>query len=142
MSRTLEQNRAIYAMTFVTTYVGDKDSKAKMKTHIQKTPIRILQNGLGQALAFLQADNEGKTKESGKLYAMLQEWLCGIVDDNHPCRIYQNGTPHLIGQLMAGSRDDYMRTQEEAIALFTWLKKFADAYLESGEKGDDHTDGT
>jgi hypothetical protein len=32
-------------------------------------------------------------------------------------------------QLVEGDRAKYLRAQEEAVALFTWLKKFADAYL-------------
>lgn len=128
MSRTIEQKRAAFALKMVQEFRGDND---KMSTHVNKTPIRILNNGLGQALAFLQADNEGKTgrdrKESGKLYDWLQEWLSGATDGDHPCRVYQNGNPNLIGQLMAGSRDDYMRAQEDVLALFTWLKKLASA---------------
>ena len=64
MSRTREQHRAQYALKFVKEYVRNQsqffENKAKMHTHIQKASIQILQNGLGQMLAFLLADNEGK----------------------------------------------------------------------------------
>lgn len=142
MSRTIEQKRAAFALLKVQNFCdAHQDTKVrdKMSTHVNKTPIRILSNGLGQALAFLQADNEGKTKESGKLYGWLQEWLSGAVDGDHPCRVYQNDQNNLMGQLMAGSRDEYMRAHEEAIALFTWLKKFADANLPGGQQ--DHQGG-
>jgi CRISPR/Cas system CMR-associated protein Cmr5 small subunit len=32
-------------------------------------------------------------------------------------------------QLIEGDRQQYMLAQEEALKLFAWLKKFADAYL-------------
>ena len=136
MNRTMEQRRALHAMNFVTNYRGDK---TKLSTHVQKTPIRILQNGLGQALAFLLSDNEGKTGNSrqpaGHLYDHLQEWLCGAESEDYPGRVYGGQGPNLIKQLMEGSRSDYMRAQDEALKLFTWLKKFSDAYL-GGEAKD------
>ncbi len=136
MNRTLEQERATYALNSVQQnakrYAENKQKRDKLATQIQKTPIRILQNGLGQTLAFLLADNEGKTNSkrepSGYLYDHLQEWLCGNSDPTHPCRVYTN-TGDLISQLVNGSRDEYLRAQEETLMLFNWLKKFSDAYL-------------
>lgn len=128
MSRTVEQKRAAFALRRVQ---GFRGSKEKMMVHINNTPFRILNNGLGQALAFLQADNEGKRgndrKESGRLFDILHEWLCGDVNDEYPCRVYPAEAGNLMSALMEGGRDDYMRAQEEALALFVWLKKFADA---------------
>ena len=135
MSRTLEQLRASYAMHFVTDYGGDQ---SKLATHIQKTPIRILQNGLGQALAFLLSDNEGKRgeqrKPSGHLYDQLQGWLCGPDIPGRPCRVYNSQECNLMKQLVEGERASYLQAQEEAIRLFIWLKKFADAYLDKEVK--------
>lgn len=53
------------------------------------------------------------------------------MDKDQPCRIYPEGD--LITQLMAGDRRAYLRAQEEALLLFDWLTKFADAYLGKGE---------
>lgn len=38
-------------------------------------------------------------------------------------------------QLIEGNRTQYRHAQEEAIRLFTWLKKFADAYLDALARG-------
>lgn len=137
MSRTREQHRAQYALKFVKDYAEDQvsENKAKMHTHTQKAPIQILQNGLGQMLAFLLADNEGKKddkkKSSGTLYAHLEEWLCGDPQPDYPCRVYLR--KGLIEELVAGDRNQYTQAQQEALALFTWLKKFAAAWLDEGE---------
>lgn len=145
MSRSLEQNRATYALELVSAF-ADRESplnKAKLQTHIQKTPIRILQNGLGQALAFLLADSEGKTNTpSHQLYDHLQNWLCGATSDSRPCRIYSGQQCNLMKQLIEGDRQQYMLAQEEALKLFAWLKKFADAYLDDGQGGSGHAGGT
>ena len=141
MSRLLSQRRAVFALRKIREFSDQAHNPShahkpeKMYTHIHKTPIRILGNGMGQALAFLLSDNEGKSgthrKESGQLYDWLTEWLCGAADENHPCRVYPE--TDLIGQLMAGDRRAYLRNQEEALLLFSWLTKFADAYL--GKEG-------
>ncbi|MCI5222192.1 MAG: type III-B CRISPR module-associated protein Cmr5 [Candidatus Electrothrix sp. AR4] len=138
MNRTREQYRAGYALRFVKDYAKSGD-KAKMHTLIQKAPIQILQNGLGQMLAFLLADNEGKQekqKPSGILYRRIEEWLCGDLKEDRPCRVYLNDPKQeeLIEQLTAGDRNQYTQAQQEALALFAWLKKFADAWLKEGGK--------
>ncbi len=125
MSRTLEQRRASFALAFIETI--KEEDKEKLKTHIHKTPSLILQCGLGQALAFLLADAEGKLTPSKKLYTTLQDWLCGVRDDKHPMRVYSQA--ELIDALVNGSRSEYFRAQEEALMLLNWLKKFADAKL-------------
>jgi CRISPR type III-B/RAMP module-associated protein Cmr5 len=137
MRRLLLQRRAAFALERINAFrdpacnLSKERKPEKMSMHIHKTPIRILNNGLGQALAFLLADNEGKTdterKESGQLYKWLQDWLCGECTAEWPCRIYQR--EDLIAELLASDRRDYIRAQEEMLALFDWLAKFADAYL-------------
>ena len=131
MSRTLDQRRASFALAFITSYRAGEGGGEKLSTHVHKTPIRILQNGLGQALAYLVADAKPPARA---LYEHLQEWLCGQVDDRHPCRVYPpaasgGGTSELLVSLIGGDRAPYLRAQDEALRLFAWLKKFADAYL-------------
>lgn len=127
MNRTVGQKRAAFALAFVRSYAGNKE---KMSTHIHKTPIRALQNGLGQALAFLLSDAASEDGAAARdLYQTLQVWLCGARDEDHPCRIYTGATPDLIKQLTEGDRAAYLRAQEESLVLFDWLTKFGDAYL-------------
>ena len=136
MSRTIDQKRASFAMAFVRSHIG-KEYQDKLLTHILKAPVQTLQNGLGQMLAFLLADNEGKKnkeiKPSGRLYKQIEKWLCGTDQpDIHPCRVYTDGSPDLIQQVMDGTREDYIHAQREALALLGWTKKFAEAWLKQG----------
>lgn len=132
MSRTIEQHRAAFALEFIRTEKSKQD-RDKLLIHVRKAPIQILQNGLGQTLAFLLAENgdnwsDGKIKPSGRLYKKLQEWLCGAPESGErPCRVYGEG--HLIDQLMSNDREYYMRAQRETISLLGWMKKFAEAWL-------------
>jgi len=142
MSRTLEQKRAQYSLEFIQGLRNDQVAtgdmpeinatlRDKLNTLIQKAPVQIMQNGMGQLLAFLLADNGGKTgkhREPSKIfYDFLAGWLCGPTEPAYPCRIYSQGD--LIKQLCDGDRRQYIRTQQEALALLTWTKKFAAAWL-------------
>lgn len=140
MSHTVEQRRASFALAFIDKQLQlaqelKKEEiqkyKEKLNTHIHKSPSLILQCGLGQALAFLLADAEGKQTPSKILYNTLQDWLCGVEDDIHPMRVYNQA--ELIDALVNGSRSEYFRAQEESLMLFNWLKKFADAKLYAQE---------
>jgi len=161
MSRTLEQKRAKYALLDVIMPVKEIHDELKSKkgmnkeaennfkdydkfvkkyaTFIRRTPTMILNNGLGQALAFLLS-KQNKESAAKDFYEQLQKWLCGNKDDGnkhetYPARVYTTGEPDLIYQLMAGTRQEYMRAQTEALALFDWMKKFADAYLPEDKGG-------
>lgn len=59
MRRLLSQQRAAFALRNVQDFTdtarnpSNERKPDKMSIHLHKTPIRILSNGLGQALAFL-----------------------------------------------------------------------------------------
>lgn len=127
MSQTLEQKRAKYAIDVI----AKAKKKDKVKSgedygrHVRRLPAMILNNGLGQALAFLLADDEGKNqKASWQLYDDLQSWLC---KQENPRCIYEND--NLIKSLMDNGRSQYLQAQDETLKLLVWMKKFADAYL-------------
>lgn len=128
MSDSLEQQRAAFSLEFIKHHENDAQNRGKLHTLIQKAPIQIIQNGLGQTLAFLLADNGGNTEEtrkpSGHLYDAIKDWLCT------QRKIYGNG--ELIEELIAGDKRQYIHAQQEVLALFNWLKKFAEVWLKEG----------
>ena len=125
MSQTLEQKRAQYAHGFITQGCENVD-RDKLLTLIRKTPTMIIQNGLGQSLAFLLADaGDNRLEASYQLYHFMQIWLC---EKGRPARVY-TGEGDLIDQLIQNSRSEYAQAQHEILAMFNWLKKFADAWL-------------
>ena len=127
MSQTLEQKRAKYALDVIAK-AKERDREKNGESYgryVRKLPAMILNNGLGQALAFLLADDEGKKqKASYHLYNDLNKWLC---DEDNPRCVYKNGK--LIESLMTGDRSQYLQAQDETLKLLVWMKKFADAYL-------------
>jgi CRISPR-associated protein Cmr5 len=133
LNRTLEQQRACYALECIRGHEKDRAAK-EYGSLVRGLPSMVLQNGLGQALAFLLARAGGDTEKppAGQIYAELQGWLAGAADDKRPDRIYSHGG--LIDGLMGGSRQDYRRAQLNALALLAWMRKFADAWLPKGER--------
>jgi len=120
VSQTLEQNRAAYALSAINGFRGDEEEK--YSTLIKRLPAMVINNGLGQALAYLLADDENKQeKPSWHLYKCLETW---IIKEQ---KIYSDGD--LIKLLMRGDRNKYMHAQAETLNLLTWMTKFADAYL-------------
>ena len=125
MVQTLEQERARFALEKINRWRinGQLQDGADSYTRlVQKFPAMVITNGLGQALAYLLADNEGKQKPSRKLYNDLGEWLVTR-------RIYQGPHDKLIDLLITGDRRTYQLATEETLALVTWMTKFAEAFL-------------
>ncbi len=136
MEQTLEQRVAKYALDVIEKHrhAGASDVARRYATLVRSVPSMVMQNGLGQTLAYLLADAEGKPdKPSKQLYQELQEWLLGNPSEERPQRVYRTGDD-LITALMDGSRYDYQRAQEAVLALLGWMRKFADAYLPKGEE--------
>jgi CRISPR-associated protein Cmr5 len=113
--KLLSQKRAAYAHERVKENEKDRDY-ARLCRNL---PVMLLQNGLGQSLAFLLS--KGSEDAPRRLYGDISGWLIG------ERRIYSgNG---LIEAVMEGDRRRYMAAQEEALELSGWLKRFADATI-------------
>jgi CRISPR-associated protein Cmr5 len=100
-------------------------------------PSMIMQNGLGQTIAFMVTKNRDKENEkssgsqSKKNYAVINKILCELIKlDDDPVKALKK---------VVGISDlaDYRRYQHEAIEYAAWMKKFAIAFAkdEKKEKG-------
>jgi CRISPR-associated protein Cmr5 len=83
----------------------------------------ILQNGFGQALAFWLA--KGKA-EYLTLYDILTKWL-KITDTTHFGACQQRRD--FVQKLAEMDQLEYLRSQNEALSLLEWVKRFANADL-------------
>ena len=134
MNKLLVQRRAKYAMDKVNTVAANHDVATEYARHIMKLPVMVLNNGLGQALAYLLAECE-ENNWACCLYQDIDAWLNGTPNDDYPCRVYgapvpgANASNKLIEELMNGNRSQYFRAQQEALLLLGWMTKFANAYL-------------
>lgn len=118
--RLLSQERAAYALE----RVQEAGKDAEYARLCRDLPAMLLQNGLGQSLAFLRSKRDEKA--AGKLYADISGWLI------EKRGIYRVGDD-LIEAVVSGERNEYVAAQEEALELCGWLKRFADALI--GKEG-------
>ncbi len=127
MSSTLSLERARFALGEVNRAKEQLDEAGAddYAALCRRLPAMIVGNGLGQALAYLLADDEGEHKKaSWRLYDGLSQWLI------HKRRIYSvNGSGDLMDVLVSGDRQSYVHAQRECMELLVWLKRFADARI-------------
>lgn len=120
MKRLLSQERGAYALS----RVQEAGKDHEYARFCRNLPAMLLQNGLGQSLAFLRSkrgEGQSGAKAAGKLYADLSGWLMG------ERRLYDG--EDLIRAVMDGDRKEYMAANEEALEFSGWLKRFADALI-------------
>ena len=134
--RTLGQKRAEYALGKVLAIPVDK--KKDFKSFSAGAPSMILQNGLGQALAFWLAkgtDKNLKIKEEDKhvvLFDMIWQWLPYEKDDVQNRFVEKDKAKtrtDFIGQLSGMDQIKYLTAQKETLALLEWVKRYANAEL-------------
>ncbi|MCM8816031.1 MAG: type III-B CRISPR module-associated protein Cmr5 [Candidatus Omnitrophica bacterium] len=116
--KTLEQKRAEFAFQKVNE-VKKEDKKGEYKSLVRGFPAMILQNGLGQALAFLRAKGE---KHHQWLYGQINEWL----------KVSNNGDENfdVLQNIMNRDSSIYRLYTKQTLAFLVWLRKFAEAEIE------------
>ncbi|MEM3366430.1 MAG: type III-B CRISPR module-associated protein Cmr5 [Candidatus Methanomethyliaceae archaeon] len=121
MLRSLEQDRAKYAMDCIRE-VKEKEFQKEYKSYVRHMPMLILTNGLGNALAFIKSKKNNKA--SDQFYTHLNKWLKEMMiisGDDVLNWITDKNTSSIQVQ----------RATDEMLALLNWMKRFAEAELES-----------
>lgn len=131
MSTMLSQKRAKHALDRVTAAKARSDTSADYARWCKRLPAMVLNNGLGQAMAFLRADaGIEQSKASYQLYGDISDWLKAQ-------NIYAlNDRQDLLRAICDGDRARYIRAQRESLELLGWMKRFSDGYIgkESGKR--------
>lgn len=127
MTQSLAQKRAADALKNINELKAD-GKYGKYTSYVKSLPAEIIMSGLGQAMALV---NSKGLEGYPQLYQHLNDWLC-------TGRPYANGD--LITNIVGNSEADYIRAQAEAMAYLEWLKKFAVALLDDGEKAEKGAD--
>lgn len=132
MTMTLDQKRAQRAWDNVTVaaehrVTGDYTNLAKA------VPSLIMNSGLMQTLAFLQAKVDRKQPEYEILLGQLCKWLGNTLgeipitaNDRFPPEKAAN-FPIVMAALYNSPSSLYMRATNETMALLRWIRQFADA---------------
>jgi len=131
--KRIEQKRAEKALAFVRAGKElDQDKAKAYKAYVKKIPMMIKTNGLSAALAFVfsKGSKNGCVAQNtpyGLIYTQLFEWL----EENHHNLFEGNANnDNLIQQIIGLDGKAYRSVTIELLALFTWLKRFADGMIE------------
>jgi CRISPR-associated protein Cmr5 len=134
MEQTIQQKRAKFALERVTALTEqhkfNKDQQKNFISYASSLPAMIHTNGLGQAMAFHKAkgsdkgleETEDKKRSYNALYNIVSAWLC------QKPQVYQKHDNVLKG-IAEENMQSYQLAQVETLALMSWVKKFAKAFL-------------
>jgi CRISPR-associated protein Cmr5 len=115
--RTRDQERAEFAYK----KIREVKNNNNYKSLVRGFPTMILQNGLGQALAFLKAKGE---IHHLSLYNHINEWLGD----------HENNAFDILKEIISRDSFIYRLYTKETLLLLIWLKKFAEAEIEDNSK--------
>lgn len=101
-----------------------KDLDENFVNFLKGLPSMIMQNGLGQTVAFLQT----KDKKEQKVADMLDRLLLLTVDDQ---------SKKLMDRILDDNVENYTLRQREAIEYAGWMKKFAVAFRKSASSANE-----
>lgn len=117
MSRTLGQQRAEYCLEQLRQLHCDAE---KFKNFSPGLPSLIIQNGFGQALAFLVAKGEDKHRAA---FDIIAGWL------THQQLLTPDRHSGILLQISQMEQSQYLHAQQETLAMLEWLKRYANAEL-------------
>lgn len=124
--QTIQQQRARHALEAIDNAKENNISQKEFKSYASALPAMIQMNGLGQAAAFYcskGAEDNVKGKAYKSLYNMLSSWL------SSPGQPYEG--LDLLKGIITKDMHHYRRAQAESLALLSWVKKFAKAFMEN-----------
>ncbi|GAB4375327.1 MAG: hypothetical protein Kow0042_20670 [Calditrichia bacterium] len=124
--QTLENNRAKFAFEEIKK-IRDKlteKQRKEFKSWAKKIAVMVKMNGLGQTMAFLKSktkENDEKEKHYRFYYELTEKWLKEkkILTEKQ----------ELLDSIVQINSVEYRRYTRETLALFNWVRRFADGYL-------------
>lgn len=132
----IEQGRADFAYKKVQDAIGTLSGKQakEYKAYVKKIPMMIKTNGLGATFAFMLSKGKyfdiqnRKFNAYGLIYAQVDEWFTShrayLLGDN------QVDGDSLANKFVSLNSAPYRAATVEVLALFNWLRRFAEGLIE------------
>ena len=137
--RTVEQGRAERAYDYVVEAkegLGKNDTE--YKSFVKKIPMMIKTNGLAATYAFIfsKGSVNGQVKSEkayGRIYLQTKDWLQNhrnyLVTLKIKDREYSPANTELVSLFTKMDSSQYRAVTVEVLALFGWLRRFADGLI-------------
>lgn len=123
--KNLAQFRAQFAYTEIKAAIDmlSLEKRKEFKSHIKDVPMMIKTNGLAAAYAFVFSKKD--KEDYRKITEITKKWL--VVEQ----RIFiLAANESFYEKLVQLDSDQYRKSLREILALFTWLKRFADGLID------------
>jgi CRISPR-associated protein Cmr5 len=125
--KDLSQQRARFAYTKVQEVVDESNGKewaGEFKSHVKDVPMMIKTNGLAAAYAFVFS--KSKKEDYKKITQITQKWL---VEEQNVFEL--EAGKDLFLKMTELDRNQYRLAIREILALFTWLKRYAEGMIQN-----------
>jgi CRISPR-associated protein Cmr5 len=96
------------------------------KSHVKKIPMLIKTNGLGATLGFIKSKAKQDYNAYQLIYLQLTEWL----KSDKGGTFLSDDENDLIAKVISIRSVEYKQITVETLALFNWLKRFVDGFIE------------
>jgi len=109
----------------------NKDQLKELKSHIKNIPMMIRTNGLGAAFAFVFSKakrGQGPEKEK-KDYMAIEDFTCRWISEKQEILSLNGKKFHAALIANETTPEQYRLCTREIVALYTWLKRYADGMI-------------
>jgi len=140
--KNLAQKRAKHALDKVNEII-DKHANLNnknFKSFAAGAPTIILQNGLGQALAFWASKMKpDKLNNEKYILNVIKSWFAS---SENPLKFIESTTDEksFITSLLDKDQTKYLEIQKETLAMLEWFKRYANAFLSEEKKKEGNED--
>ena len=140
--RNLAQKRAKHALDKVNEII-DKHANLNnknFKSFAAGAPTIILQNGVGQALAFWASKKKSdKINNEKYILYVIKSWFANA---ENPLKFIESNTDEksFITNLINKDQAKYLEIQKETLAMLEWFKRYANAFLSDEKKKEEEED--
>jgi len=126
----IEQGRAKFAYDCVSFAIANLEHKKQkeFKSYVKKIPMLIKTNGLGATYAFILS--KGKNDEKNAYHVIYQKTAEWIKTDK---KIITEDFKDLSDMIIQQPSPTYRALTNEVLALFNWLRRFAEGLIEGEE---------
>jgi len=117
--QTLSQKRAAKALELLGGIPEKGTNRKEFSQFCKSFPTMILQNGLGQAIAFIKAKKEKENDKFDRMYKTLNAWLKDL-------RHIEND---VLKEINTMDTQKYVEIQRESLRFLEWVKRYENAGL-------------
>ena len=117
LPKTLEQGRASKAYEFASNAKEKLSKYDEYKSYTKKIPMLIKTNGLGATFAYMKS-------KGGNTYNLIHKQTFEWLSENELFEFEKN--EDFVKDIISLKSDKYRSVTIEVLALFTWLRRFAE----------------